>query len=231
MGNISQHRAVQAMAKSTLAELGPTIIPEDTERSIAERATKILTSHGIRDTWYYDCPALVLLGSRSCVSVSGRDYTPGEEPVGVTNMVTVDLSPMQDGVWGDCARSFFVENGVSVDTPSSPIFARGVEVEAELHNAMRNFVSPKTSFGELFEFANSEIERHGFENVDFLGNLGHSIESRREARRYIERDNRELLGDVDLFTFEPHVRERGASWGFKHENIYYFNESDRAVEL
>jgi hypothetical protein len=51
------------------------------------------------------------------------------------------------------------------------------------------------------------------------------------SRHYIERSNRELLGDIAVFTFEPHIRQRGGSWGFKHENIYCFNGENRVVEL
>jgi hypothetical protein len=231
MASVSDHRVVQAVAKGVLADLGPTIVATDTERSIATRATAMLSERGLSETWYYNCPAFVLLGSRSCLSLSGRSYEPSEETVGVTNLVTVDLSPMRNGVWGDCARSFCIENGTWAAVPSSRAFAQGAQVEKTLHEAMQAFVTPRTSFEELFRFANAEIQRLGFENLDFLGNVGHSIESTREARRYIEQGNLQLLGDVGLFTFEPHVRRSGETWGFKHENIYYFTGEGRAVEL
>jgi Xaa-Pro aminopeptidase len=228
---LRDRKAVQAIAKAVLDELGPTIRLDDSERSIAERAQELMAERGVAETWYYACPAFVLLGSRSCLSLSGRDYKPSSEPVGSLNLVTVDLSPLKEGVWGDCARSFVIEDGRYVECPANAAFRRGVEVERSLHEAMCSYVTPATTFEDLFFFANSEIQRHGFENLDFLGNLGHSIESGREARCYIERGNKVALGDVDLFTFEPHIRERGGSWGFKHENIYYFNRERRAVEL
>ena len=231
MGTVSEHQAVQAVAKAVLRDLGPTIAPTDTERTIAARAAAMLVSRGISDTWYFDCPAFVLLGSRSCLSVSGREYVPGDGVVGLTNLVTVDLSPIRDDIWGDCARSFFVENGSWTPSPPSEPFVRGAQVQRALHKAMRGFVTARTSFAELFEFSNVEIQRHGFENLDFLGNVGHSIVSSREERVYIERGNRQLLADAGLFTFEPHVRQRGSPWGFKHENIYYFDGEGCVVEL
>lgn len=231
MGSVLEHRAVQAVAKAVLAELGPTIVSTDTERSIAARATAMMLKHGITDTWYYNCPALVLLGDRSCLSVSGRAYEPAETQVGTTNLVTVDLSPLRSGIWGDCARSFVVEDGAWAPKPSAHHFQQGLQVEQALHQAMQAFVTPSTSFEQLFCFANAEIQRHGFENLDFQGNVGHSIEASREARRYIEKGNAQRLGDVGLFTFEPHIRKLGASWGFKHENIYYFTGEGRATEL
>ncbi|HSW15219.1 MAG TPA: M24 family metallopeptidase [Solimonas sp.] len=231
MGDLAEHRAVQAVAKSVLSALGPTISPEDTEQTIAARATTMLSDRGISDTWYYNCPAFVLLGSRSCLSISGREYKPSEETVGSTNLITVDLSPLLNGIWGDCARSFFVEDGAWTSTPSLQAFSQGAHAEIALHEAMQKFVTPRTSFEELFQFANVEIARLGFENLDFLGNVGHSIECTREARRYIEQGNLQLLGDAGLFTFEPHIRKRGERWGFKHENIYHFTEGGHAVEL
>ena len=43
--------------------------------------------------------------------------------------------------------------------------------------------------------------------------------------------NHEPLGSVNFFTFEPHIRKAGGRWGFKHENIYYFDDTNSAVEL
>ena len=48
----------------------------------------------------------------------------------------------------------------------------GYETESRLHQAMRAFVRPDTSFHDLYEFANEQIREEGFENLDFLGNVG-----------------------------------------------------------
>lgn len=229
MNGIPANAAVQALAKQVLAELADDISSASTEATIAAVASARLRAHGLNDTWYHNCPALVLLGSRSCLSVSGRDYVAATEPVGDFNLVTVDLSPMQGKAWGDCARSFAVEGGVVVDSPSSPELAAGMNMQDMLHRAMRQFVQPETSLHELYEFANGLIEAEGFENLDFRRNLGHSIETHPAARQFIERGNRCKLGRLSCFTFEPHIRTVRGRWGFKHENIYYFDE-DGAVE-
>lgn len=221
----AEHAEVQRIAKRVLVDLAATFTPRDTERSIAARATEMLAAHGIRDTWYYDCPALVLLGSRSCVSVSGRNYVPADEPVGVVNVVTVDLSPASGDIWGDCARSFFVEDGRATDQPQREDFRAGREAERRLHSAMQTFVRRATTFADLHAFGNAEVERHGYENLDYRANLGHSIETTLAGRRYIERGNNDALGTAAFFTFEPHIRRKGEGWGFKHEDIYYFDAS------
>ena len=112
------YKKAQDAAKKVHAALGEFIDSESTERSIAAKSKELLSAQGVTDTWYHEVPAFVLLGSRSCLSISGREYRPSEEKVGQTNLVTVDLSPMLGVAWGDCARSYCVEKGAWTDCPS-----------------------------------------------------------------------------------------------------------------
>jgi hypothetical protein len=57
-----------------------------------------------------------------------------------------------------------------------------------------------------------------------MGNLGHSIVRKKEDRIYIEKGNRTKLADVSFFTFEPHISVSGSKYGYKRENIYYFDK-------
>lgn len=228
---LDEYRTVQGAAKQVLARLSDAIGPESTEESIATKAAGWMSELGIRDTWYYDCPALVLAGNRSCLSISGRDYVPAVEPLGKNNLVTVDLSPCVGEIWGDCARSLAIENGDFVSSPSRPEFRRGLDTQALLHTEMRRFATPDTKINDLFEFANDMIVSLGYVNLDFLGNVGHSIETVREDRVYIDASNWRELDSIPLFTFEPHIRESNGNWGFKHENIYFFDENGDLVEL
>jgi len=225
------HRTVQAAAKRVLAELATSIGPHDTERTIARRATELLANEGITDTWYYDCPAFVLLGSRSCLSISGKWYQPADEPVGDYNLVTVDVSPLRGGVWGDCARSFYVENGCCVASPQSIEFQEGAALEQSLHDQLLRSISRETTCGAAYESALAAVEVAGYECLDFIQNIGHSIETSPADRVYLEPGNPRRLGDVGLFTFEPRIRKFGERWGFKHENIYYFDDDGRLSEL
>ncbi|WP_123596888.1 M24 family metallopeptidase [Pseudomonas frederiksbergensis] len=222
---------VQTAAKAVLQLLVEHITPTSTEASIAWFAAHALAQSGYPETWYYACPAFVLLGSRSLLSVSGRDYRPSNEAVGSHNLITVDLSPKSGNVWGDCARSFYVEEGVCRAVPIGDEFGRGHEVEHRLHEMMCRFARPETTFHELYEFANDSIISAGFENLDFSGNVGHSICVRRDDRLYVESGNHRSLGEVQCFTFEPHVRQKSGAWGFKHENIYFFDDDGGVCEL
>lgn len=71
----------------------------------------------------------------------------------------------------------------------------------------------------------------GYKNLDFMGNLGHSIERPLERRLWFDDENHAELGSVGMFTFEPHIRRVGGKWGVKHENIYYFAADGRLREL
>ena len=71
---------------------------------------------------------------------------------------------------------------------------------------------------------NEYICEEGYINLDFMGNLGHSIVRKKEDRIYIEKGNSARLGDVHFFTFEPHISVIGSKYGYKRENIYYFDK-------
>lgn len=223
MTKLEQHKSIQGIAKSVLSQLKQHITPSSTEASIARFAIQALKALGISETWYHNTPALVLLGSRSCLSLSGRDYQPAKETVGDFNLVTVDLSPSKNGVWGDCARSFFVENGAVVNTPQHPAFSAGQLAAQNLHTTMRNFVTPDTRLCDLFEFGQAKIKSLGFENLDFNGNLGHSIPTQLSDRLFVDGSTTDKLESVKFFTFEPHIRQQNGQWGFKHEEIYFFD--------
>jgi Xaa-Pro aminopeptidase len=229
--SIAAHRQAQQTAKDVLRELAGQIGAHDTEASIVARAAAALAGRGVAQTWYYDCPALVLLGSRSCRSESGRDYRAALEPVGQTNLVTIDLSPSYEGRWGDYARSLPIEEGRIALEPKTQEFAAGLSFLGGLHCALREFVTPQTTFHELALWAGQRIGVGGFVNLDFHGNVGHSIARRREDRIYIEAGNHRPLGEVSFFTFEPHVRAEHGRWGFKQEDIFFFDSAGRLETL
>lgn len=67
------------------------------------------------------------------------------------------------------------------------------------------------------------ISSLGYINLDFSGNFGHSIAKFKNNRIYIEKGNRKKLSSVKYFTFEPHVSRKNGSYGYKKEDIYFFN--------
>ena len=100
-----------------------------------------------------------------------------------------------------------------------------------LHESLARFATPRTTFNELYAFINKLVCSAGYHNLDFAGNFGHSIEDALDLRIFVEENNHTTLGDVLMFTFEPHIAKTDGHWGFKHENIYFFDETDMPVEL
>lgn len=63
-----------------------------------------------------------------------------------------------------------------------------------------------------------------------MGNLGHSIVKNKNDRVYTEKGNTQMISDIKYFTFEPHISIPGSKYGYKKENIYYF-ENGKLLEL
>ena len=168
---------------------------------------------------------LFFAGDRTAVSVSGRTYKKDDYVIKPTDIITIDLSPQNSGIWGDYARTLILENGKivkEIEQIHCDEWRNGIKMEEYLHEAMRCFVDENTTFEELFYYINDQIKVHGYVNLDFLGNLGHSIVKDKNQRIYIEKRNMEKLSTVEAFTFEPHISLPGSVYGFKRENIYCF---------
>lgn len=99
----------------------------------------------------------------------------------------------------------------------------GLLMEKKLHEKMKEIVSSHMTFEELYFLMNEYIKAEGYINLDFMGNLGHSIVRRKDDRIYIEKGNKIKLADVSYFTFEPHISVSGSKYGYKREDIYYFD--------
>ncbi len=182
--------------------------------------------------WYWDIGAFVFSGDETTVSVSGTEYVTSDKVINDNDIITIDLSPQYQDVWGDYARTLIVQNGSVVSSKDilNEKWKDGIETEEKLHKIMIDFVNPETTFEELYSYMNRVIEDMGYVNLDFMGNLGHSIVKRKKDRIYIEKGNLGKLSGVPYFTFEPHISLPNSKYGYKRENIYYF-EQGKLMEL
>ncbi len=221
-----EYQKVQSIAKETIEFLESFIKQGMTEKEIREAAESFLHKKGISSFWYYDIGAFVFTGERTTKSISGREYQPTDEKVQSEDLVTVDLSPEIRGIWGDFARSFVIADGkvAKAEQSNSPEIIQGIKAEEMLHKRFQEFLREDMSFEEACAEMNLFIKSFGFENLDFKGNLGHSIERNLKDRIYIEPGNKTKFKEVNLFTFEPHIRKKDGRYGFKREDVYYFSE-------
>ena len=225
--DLMDYQAVQKIAKDTInyikAEIrsGMSLIEV---RSLCENKMREL---GADSFWYYDIGAFVFSGDETTISVSGREYSTSDRMIALDDIITIDLSPQVGNTWGDYARTVIIQNGKAVqldEEVQNEEWRAGLEVEKKLHKRMTEIVSPEMTFEELYYQMNEYICEEGYINLDFMGNLGHSIVRKKEDRIYIEKGNSARLGDVHFFTFEPHISVIGSKYGYKRENIYYFDK-------
>lgn len=199
-------------------------------RNICE---KYMLENGADSFWYWDVGAFVFAGDETTVSISGIQYETSERTVCSNDIITVDLSPQNHNVWGDYARTIIVEQGQVVenlDQIQNEEWKRGLQMERYLHEMLLDVATLDMTFEELYYYMNDVIVKNSFINLDFLGNLGHSIVESKSDRVYTEKGNHMKLSEVKMFTFEPHISIPDSKYGYKREDIYYF-KGDRLERL
>lgn len=227
-----KYKDVQQIAKDTIDFAKKNIKPGMKLLDIRKLCEQKMLELGAGSFWYWDVGAFVFAGDETTVSVSGKQYVTSDRIINENDIVTIDLSPQNDNIWGDYARTIILENGVVVDKAdvNNVEWRNGLQMEDGLHKELLEFANIETTFEELYYHINEIITENGFINLDFMGNLGHSIVKNKGDRVYIEKGNKQKLSDVDYFTFEPHISIPRSKYGYKKENIYYFEDS-KLVEL
>lgn len=155
-------------------------------RQLAE--SKMLTL-GADSFWYWDIGAFIFSDDETTLSVSGKHYKTTDKVIRDNDIITVDLSPQVGNIWGDYARTIIIEDGVvvnDINKISNTEWKNGLLMEDKLHSELLSFATPETTFEELYFHMNEFIAANGFINLDFLGNLGHSIATDKNDR-YISR--------------------------------------------
>ena len=221
-----EYREIQRAAKDTISYIKTVIRPGLHLIDIRRLCEEKLLSLGADSFWYWDVGAFVFSGEETTVSVSGREYITSDRLIGKNDIITIDLSPQSNNIWGDYARTMILENGEVVDDINkiqNKEWRNGLLMEERLHQELISFAAPQTTFEELYLHINGFITENGFRNLDFMGNLGHSIAKKKDDRVYIEKGNHLLLSSVEYFTFEPHISIPQSQYGYKKENIYYFS--------
>ena len=228
-----KYAGVQKIAKDTIEFIKTKITAGMKLTDIRQLCEDKMLELGADSFWYWDIGAFVFSGDETTVSVSGREYITSDRKIASDDIITIDLSPQNNNIWGDYARTLIIEDGSIVDDINNirnDEWRAGLLMEEELHKELIAFATPQTTFEELYYHINKLITDRGFTNLDFLGNLGHSIVKDKNDRIYSEKGNKALLSSVDYFTFEPHISVPNSKYGYKKENIYYFN-SGKLIEL
>lgn len=220
------YQQVQKIAKDTIEYAKQHIHAGMNLLEVRKMCEDKMLELGADSFWYWDVGAFVFAGDETTISVSGTQYVTSDRLIAQNDIITIDLSPQNKNIWGDFARTLTVQNGIVVEKEQveNAEWREGLEMEDFLHEELLRFATPQTTFEELYYHMNRVIEEKGFVNLDFMGNLGHSIVRQKSDRIYIEKGNTTPLGDVAYFTFEPHISVPDSKFGYKKENIYYFDD-------
>ena len=223
---LSEYSDVQKIAKETIEYIKTEIRPGMSLLEVRRLCEEKMIILGAESFWYWDVGAFVFAGDETTVSVSGKEYITSDRIIESDDIITIDLSPQIGDTWGDYARTIIIEKGSVVKSISEVAcddWRNGLFMEKKLHDKMLEIVSPYMTFEELYYQMNRYINDEGYINLDFMGNLGHSIVRHKDDRIYIEKGNKTKLSDVSYFTFEPHISVTGSKYGYKREDIYYFD--------
>ncbi len=186
--SINEYVIVQAIAKDTMDYLLKSIEVGMTEIDIVILAENYMKQRGISEFWYYNIGAFVFVGKRTILSVSGREYAPTNMVVAQNDIITVDLSPpMLNGCWGgDYARTITVCDsrvlieGVGLDSNVKKEYYDGINIEKLLHEYFVQHINEDMTFEDVYHVINKKIKDYGYKNLDFMSNLGHTIEVKKK---------------------------------------------------
>ncbi|MFH0816415.1 MAG: M24 family metallopeptidase [Methanobacteriota archaeon] len=235
--HLSEYRKVQSLAKRTMNYLRRVVRAGMSEKGVRTVAEEYMFQNSAEGFWYHGVGGFVLAGERSVLSMSGKEYIPSDYTLKETDLVTVDLSPRIGDFWGDYARTLVIEGGKALsesETTSDDARVQGwldgLAFEKRLHSRFAERFRPGESVSDAFARVEAEVQTGGYRNLDFNRNLGHTIEKAIGERRWFDEENREIIGDWPLFTFEPHIARPRERYGYKHENIYC-RDGNRLIEL
>ena len=220
------YSTMQNLNRAAIKHIAGTIKAGMNLLDIKELCEDYLLKNGADSFWYWDVGAFVFAGDETAISVSGKNYKAANRTIQENDIITIDLSPQKNNIWGDYARTLVFEDGVlcnEIDKIKKDEWRSGLQMEAYLHKTLMDVATPDMTFEELYYYMNDLIVKKGFLNLDFLGNLGHSIVKNKNDRVYTEKGNCKRLSDVEMFTFEPHISISDSKYGYKREDIYYFD--------
>lgn len=169
---------MQTLSRKTMEYLKNHLIVGMSLPEIRSICETYMLENGVDSFWYWDVGAFVFSGDETTVSVSGKNYQTSKRRITDQDIITVDLSPQNNNTWGDYARTLIIENGnviADVDNIHNKEWRQGIQMELYLHKVLMEVVSMDMTFEELFYRMNNLISENGFCNLDFVGNLGHSI--------------------------------------------------------
>ena len=110
-----EYKDLQRIAKETISYIKAIIKPNMKLLDVRRLCEEKMLSLGADSFWYWDVGAFIFSGDETTVSISGREYITSDRVIRNNDIITIDLSPQNNNIWGDYARTIIIENGEVVD--------------------------------------------------------------------------------------------------------------------
>ena len=218
--------AAQTIAKACLKHMESFLRPGLTQQQIHDECERFMLEKGAESFWTHNDPALILFGDLTTYSAHESPASLYEnKTIQDNDLITIDVAPTIGTGWGDMARSYVMENGRIVDWKNchDSEIREGMEMEIKLHELFVKSVKDDTTFADIYKITNDCLTSHGYVNLDYHGNFGHSIENRSQDRITFIRENEVIISQYNKpITFEPHICKKNGRYGLKHENMYFY---------
>ena len=175
------YKEVQLIGKQTIEFIKGVVRPGMKLEEVRRQCEEKMLELGADSFWYWDIGAFIFSGDKTAISISGKNYKTADKLIQKNDIVTIDLSPQWKNIWGDYARTIIIEDGKvvnEIDSIRNKEWQEGLLMEQKLHRELSDYINENTTFEDLFYHMNAMIISEGFINLDFLGNLGHSIEKK-----------------------------------------------------
>ena len=111
------NRDVQFISKQTMDFIRSVIRPGMELMQIRSLCENKMLELGADSFWYRDVGAFIFSGDETVKSISGKEHITSDRQVMENDLITIDLSPQQNHIWGDYARTIVLEHGQVKDYP------------------------------------------------------------------------------------------------------------------
>ena len=106
-----RHKEVQLITKQTMDFISKTISPGMKLTQVRKLCEDKMLELGADSFWYWDIGAFIFSGDETTKSMSGKEYKTSDRYIEENDIVTIDLSPQCNHIWGDFARTIIIEEG------------------------------------------------------------------------------------------------------------------------
>ena len=156
-------REAQALAKAAAATALAAGVPGVTEHEVELAAAERMRAGGAEHVW-----TITNVGLGANARICFPTHPPTDLAAAARDVLMVDVHPITpSGFWGDCTRCRVIG-----DYPEAR--AALADLEA-LHYEVLEKCRPGMPASELFGLSSARLTAEGFELLDLLANIGHSL--------------------------------------------------------